>query len=85
MAGELHRCAVQSKSSQVTEQENEGLGKWERILQYKYDARVLDWKGNVNMSAHNNDRGPVDESLKLDFVRILNPHNSLTKMTLPKI
>lgn len=76
LADELHRCAVVSKCGQNTEHENDGLGRWERILQDKDDARVrraIDWRSNFNMSVNATDRAPNDEDFKVHFERILNP------------
>ena len=56
LSNELYNCAVRSKTcNRVAEVRDNDLGKWERLLQDRDDARVwqaIDWRENFDKVKH---------------------------------
>lgn len=84
LSSELYDCAVRSKiHDQIAEVRDNHLGKWERLLQDKDDARVwqtIDWRGNFGKVMHDREESPSAEDFKAYFEGMLNPPHDQQQM-----
>ena len=78
MSDTLYRCAKASVNTHTDSdrQTDASLGRWERLLTDKDDARVwkaISWKGNFGEENVENVNSPSDEDFKVHFEHVLNP------------
>ena len=78
MSNVLYEGTERSVCGGVPRQHDVNLGRWERILSDKDDAKVwkaIDWKGNFTRSSNNDRDCPSDIDFKDHFERVLNRPN----------
>lgn len=78
----LYECAGRSECRVRANQADVNLGRWERILKDKDDARVwkaISWRGDYDTSMHDRGDQPSDEDFRAHFESMLNPPGLVTR------